>query len=275
MRRSEMQIASIFGALLVILAVNMVRTAESKDQQMKVPDTGDYTKFQHASAYHARLPCLLCHRRENNSAQPAIPAAEKHLPCAGCHTKQFADSANPICTICHSNPQAGTLKTFPRLSSFNMKFNHAGHVGQGRISCAGCHRPARGGVAMTIPAGFNAHTTCFQCHSPQAKSGDRDISSCGVCHEAGRFARASQMARAFRLGFSHQQHNQDERLDCNDCHRIRGGTQRSEMTAPQALNHHAAPRALSCMSCHNGKRTFGGDDFAACKRCHQGSAWHF
>ena len=275
MCRSEMQIASACGALLVILAVSIVvRKAESKDQQMKVPDNGDYTKFHHTSEYHARLPCALCHRRENNSAQPAIPGANKHLPCAGCHTKQFADSSNAICTICHSSPPAGTLKSFPRISSFNMKFNHAAHMGQGGRSCAGCHRPARGGVAMTIPAGFNAHTTCFQCHGPQAKSGDRDISSCGVCHEAGRPARTSQMARAFKVGFSHQQHNQDERLSCNDCHRALAGRQRNEMTAPQALNHHAR-RGLSCMSCHNGKRAFGGDDFSVCTRCHQGSAWRF
>jgi hypothetical protein len=29
------------------------------------------------------------------------------------------------------------------------------------------------------------------------------------------------------------------------------------------------------MSCHNGKRAFGGDDFSVCNRCHKGSAWHF
>jgi hypothetical protein len=29
------------------------------------------------------------------------------------------------------------------------------------------------------------------------------------------------------------------------------------------------------MSCHNGKRAFGGDDFSACKRCHSRETWHF
>lgn len=253
----------------------VVRTAESKGQQMKVPDNGDYTRFQHASEYHARLPCLLCHRRENNSAQPSMPGATDHLPCAGCHKNQFADSGNAICTICHLNPQAGTLKAFPRIRSFNVKFSHAGHMGQGRFSCEGCHRPARRGVAMTIPTGFNAHTACFQCHSPQAKSGDRDISSCGVCHEAGRLTRTSQMARAFRIGFSHQRHNRDERLNCSDCHRAVAGRQRNEMTAPQALNHHATPGRFSCGSCHNGQRAFGGDDFSVCTRCHRGAGWRF
>jgi hypothetical protein len=29
------------------------------------------------------------------------------------------------------------------------------------------------------------------------------------------------------------------------------------------------------MTCHDGKRAFGGDDFTSCKRCHTGSVWRF
>ena len=249
-----------------------VRFELDAGQQMKVPDDADYSKFQHASSYHQRLPCLLCHRRDTNAAQPAMPGSKDHLPCAGCHVKQFADRSNAICTNCHTEPSTGALKSFPKLISFNMKFDHARHGG---VTCSNCHRPARGGVALTIPFGTNAHATCFQCHGPQAKSGNRDISSCGVCHELGRYDRSSQTARAFRVGFSHAQHNRDERLTCNDCHRIRAGLQTNEVAAPQPLNHHAARGSFSCMSCHNGKRAFGGDDFSVCKRCHKGSAWHF
>lgn len=241
-------------------------------QQMKVRDNADYSKFQHSSAYHARLPCLLCHRRENSAARPAMPGGKDHAPCAGCHVKQFADSSSAICTNCHSDPSTAALKPFPRLSSFNAIFDHARHAGN---ACASCHRPARGGVALTIPAGLNAHATCFQCHGPQAKAGDRDISSCGVCHQVGRHVRTNQMARAFRVGFSHAKHNRDEGLSCNDCHRLRGGGRNDDVTAPRPLNHHAAAGSFSCMSCHNGKRAFGGDDFTACKRCHTGSTWHF
>jgi len=32
------------------------------------------------------------------------------------------------------------------------------------------------------------------------------------------------------------------------------------MTAPQPFNHHASSGAFSCMSCHNGKWAFGGED---------------
>jgi c(7)-type cytochrome triheme protein len=250
------------------------RRAMSTEQQMKVPDNADYSKFQHASPYHARLPCLLCHR-DSSAALPPMPGSAKHAPCAGCHLKQFADSANAICTICHDNAQAGSLKAFPRLTSFNMRFDHASHLKMGGLSCATCHRSTRGGVALTIPAGFNAHETCFQCHGPEAKSGEKSISSCGVCHELGTYRPARQMAAAFRIGFSHAKHNQDERLSCNDCHRARGGSSGNEITAPRPLNHHASPGSFSCQSCHNGKKAFGGDDFSACKRCHQGSSWRF
>ncbi len=236
--------------------------------QMKVREDADFSKFQHTSAYHKRLPCALCHRRESNATQPSIPGGKDHLPCAGCHQKQFADSSNPICTNCHVNPPAKDLKAFPRLTSFNMKFDHSRHAG---VNCASCHRPSRGGVALTIPVGFSAHATCFQCHGPQAKSGDRDISSCGVCHELGRYVRPNQTARAFKVGFSHEQHNRDESLSCKACHRPRG----NDISAPQPLNHHAPAGSFSCVSCHNGKRAFGDNDFSVCTRCHKGSTWHF
>lgn len=271
----QLVVFSVIGCF-TLFALSNARRTEGYAQQMQVPDNADYSKFEHASAYHARLPCLLCHRRESNSPRPSIPGATNHLPCAGCHLKQFADSTNAMCTICHSSPQSGALKPFPRLSSFNMKFDHARHSQMGAFSCASCHRASRGGVAMTIPAGPNAHVTCFQCHGPQAKSGDKKISSCGVCHEPGRRVRIPEMAPAFRVGFSHAKHNKDEGLSCNECHRLSTGVaQRFQVTAPQPLNHHASPDAFSCMSCHNAKRAFGGDDFTACKRCHTQDTWHF
>jgi c(7)-type cytochrome triheme protein len=256
------------------MLTGFARRTMSTAQQMKVPDNADYSKFQHASTYHARMPCLLCHRRDSNAASPTMPGAAKHAPCAGCHVKQFADSASAICTICHDNVQAGTLKAFPSLSSFSMRFDHAQHTG--RVSCVSCHRPARGGVAMTVPNGSAAHVACFQCHGPQAKSEGRDISSCGVCHVPGNNnARSSRMAAAIRIGFSHGEHNRNEGLNCNDCHRVRAGAQSDGVSAPQLLNHHASANSFSCRSCHNGKRAFGDDDFSVCKRCHQGSAWRF
>lgn len=254
------------------IANSPARSAPDQEQ-MQFPEGLDYAKFQHSSRNHSRLPCLLCHRRDDNSPRPRRPAADKHLPCAGCHAQQFSNAESPICTICHTDVKSGALKPFPRLQSFRMKFDHARHVQMGSVSCATCHRPARAGVALSIPSGFNAHTTCYRCHTPRAQSGGRDISSCGTCHQLGGYSRTSESAPAFRVSFNHSRH---EKVTCTECHQVRAGMpQRRQVTAPEPLNHHATGRAPSCMTCHDGKRAFGGDDFTVCKRCHTGATWHF
>ena len=234
-----------------------------------------YSQFKHENRDHARLPCLLCHRRENNSPQPTLPGKTSHAPCTGCHAQQFANPASEICSICHTDAQSGKMKPFPALRSFNVKFDHARHASVG-ARCVTCHRPNRSGVGFTIPARMNAHVTCFSCHTPDAKVNGRNISSCSTCHKLGRFARTSENAVAFRVGFKHANHDASEKLACADCHKVRAGLPRGkQVSSPLALNHHAPARASSCATCHNGQRTFGGDDFSACKRCHKGSRWHF
>ena len=247
--------------------------AESIKEQMQFPQGLDYGKFQHGNANHSRLPCLLCHRRDTNSSVPKLPGGSGHLPCAGCHAQQFAGGEGPICTICHTDAKSGAVKSFPRLKSFRMTFDHSQHLRMGNVGCTTCHRPARGGVALSIPSGFNAHTTCFRCHTPNAQSAGRNISSCGTCHQLGGYARTPESAAAFRVGFTHAKH---QTVTCNGCHQIRAGLpQRRQVTAPEPLNHHATGRGQSCMTCHNGKRAFGGDDFSTCTRCHTGKAWRF
>jgi c(7)-type cytochrome triheme protein len=236
----------------------------------------DFSKFYHNNTNHARLPCLLCHRRDGMTAKPSLPGAGGHLPCTGCHAKEFANSASPVCTICHTNVQSGALKAFPPLKSFNLKFDHSIHTRGQKLNCSTCHRPTRGGVAMTIPSGFNAHLTCYQCHAPRAQANGRDISSCGTCHQPGSYARTSTQAAAFKVGFSHAKHGGSQKLNCSECHKVRtGAPQRKQVTAPLALNHHAPVGAASCATCHTGKRAFGGDDFSACSKCHRGQQWRF
>jgi predicted CXXCH cytochrome family protein len=238
--------------------------------------TGDFTKFTHTNPMHSRLPCLLCHHRETTSTRPQRPGKGGHLPCAGCHAQQFANAGSPICTICHTDVQKGALKPFPPLRSFRVKFDHARHVGMTGVGCNTCHRPDRGGVAQSIPARANGHVVCYQCHTPRAQSNGRDISSCGTCHQLGSYSRTPALAQSFRVSFSHAKHGAPQKLSCNDCHNVKAGVpQRKQVSAPAPLNHHAKAGTESCMTCHNGKRAFGGDDFTSCKRCHQGPQWHF
>jgi len=235
----------------------------------------DFSQFKHDNAQHARLPCLLCHRRENNSPQPTLPGKAAHAPCTGCHAQQFANNQSPICTICHTDAQSGKVKPFPPLHSFDVRFDHAKHTANG-AACNTCHRRNRTGAGFSIPTRLNAHVTCFGCHTPGAQANGRNISSCSTCHQLGRFVRTSEQAPAYRLGFSHEKHIAAEKMTCAECHQVRAGFARGrQVSAPLPLNHHAPLTGSSCASCHNGKRTFGGDDFSVCKRCHKGEAWHF
>ena len=235
----------------------------------------NYSQFKHDNRDHARLPCLLCHRRENNSPQPALPGKAAHTPCTGCHAQQFANPASEICTICHTDVQGGKVKAFPSLRSFDARFDHAKHAAAG-ATCATCHRRNRNGVGLSIPSRLNAHVTCFSCHTPNAQANGRNISACSTCHQLGRLVRTSERAPAYRIGFSHASHDTSEKLACSDCHTVRAGLPRGrQVSSPLPLNHHAPARGSSCATCHNGQRTFGGDDFSVCKRCHKGSTWHF
>lgn len=243
----------------------------SEFSPVKVIDpNADFSKFQHSNPEHERFPCALCHERKDNSATPKLVG---HMPCAGCHTAQFADNKNAICTICHTNTETGTVKAFPALKSFNVVFDHAKHLRQ--TNCATCHKPTRNGVAKSIPSGLNAHNSCFQCHSPEAKSGEQDIASCNTCHQPGKFGgRTSEWARVYETTpFSHAGH----RLDCATCHNIKAGAGRGNQvtTSLVAAMHFAPKNAQSCASCHNNKKAFGGDDFSDCRRCHRGNNFKF
>jgi hypothetical protein len=274
---SRLQKASMtchWFAFAVIPVVFLFPSMLGKTSEVKAQwPTGDYSKFPHANPMHARLPCLLCHRREGTSTTPAMPGGNGHTPCIGCHSQQFASTDNPVCTICHTDVKSGALKPFPRLKSFRVSFDHAKHLSMGKVNCGSCHRPLRGGVGLSIPSGFSAHATCDRCHGLQAKFENRDISSCGTCHQPGGYSRTPMTAASFRMGFSHAKHGAGS-LGCGDCHSVRGGlAQRRQVSVPEATNHHASGRSLSCQTCHNGTRAFGGDDFSVCKRCHTGTAW--
>lgn len=240
-----------------------VAIAESEGQ--------DYSRFQHRNPTHSRMPCLLCHQRTDNSAAPKFSG---HVPCASCHTQQFADGGSQICTICHTNAQTGAMKRFPSLRSFNSRFDHARHMRQ--TGCATCHKPSRRGVALSIPAGLGAHTTCYQCHGPRTEIGGRNIGSCSTCHQLGRPTRTSDWSPAFAKNFDHSEHRGVGRLNCSSCHTVRARMPRGrQVTSPVASMHFASSRSLSCATCHDNKRAFGGTDFADCKRCHQGASFRF
>ncbi|MDT7809682.1 MAG: hypothetical protein QOJ70_3495 [Acidobacteriota bacterium] len=230
------------------------------------------SEFLHTNPNHARLPCLLCHKREDNSPRPRLPG---HVPCSACHVPEFQSAQAPLCTICHEGTAGGSLKAFPPIRNFQMRFDHALHTrGAAAASCVTCHRPARVGVAQSIPRSAGAHATCFQCHSARAQApSGRDISSCSTCHQLGTLRRTPETAAAFRVGFSHAAHAR-RGLTCTSCHKVSAGeAQGRQVVSPQPLMHHATARAQSCATCHNDRRAFGIENFTNCIRCHKGSSY--
>ena len=115
----RLSLAVLAAACLGFALLATVTSADSAEPE------GDFSTFSHLYAQHARLPCLLCHRRPTNSPEPNFSG---HSPCAGCHAEQFANASSPICAICHANTQSGALKPFPRLESFTVAFDHATHM---------------------------------------------------------------------------------------------------------------------------------------------------
>lgn len=234
--------------------------------------------FSHSTPEHARLACDSCHRRADNSPSPRLPG---HKACADCHLAQFTTAGTPFCAVCHTSLDARQppVKNFPALRSFGVRFDHAQHnAGPARpeAGCASCHAPARRGVALSIPAGLAAHANCYQCHTPQARSAGRDIGSCGACHAPGAHRPTTTSARSFRVGFSHATHGARQGMACADCHTVRAGLPQSrQVSSPLPTQHFGSARAQSCMTCHNNRRAFGGDDFSDCKRCHKGQTFRF
>ena len=243
------------------------------------PQAGQGPRFSHSVERHASLACASCHERADNASTPRWPG---HKACTECHVQEFVTQGGQLCLNCHANVEGNNppLKAFPGLSGFNMRFDHARHMAGGALpeqGCASCHRPARRGVALTIPAGAAAHGNCYSCHTPQARSaGGGDISTCSTCHAQGGYRRTPAGSPAYSVSFSHATHGARQGMRCDDCHQVRAGVgQGRQVTAPRPTQHFGSGRAQTCMTCHNNRRAFGGDDFADCKRCHKGQTFRF
>jgi hypothetical protein len=285
-RASKMHGAIVCGALGLVFLIALVsdaRRARGTTEAASVQDPNqDYSKFLHSSQKHASLGCTTCHdRASDNSIMPRFPG---HKACTSCHLGQFTTPAIPMCTICHSNTSSSNrpLKSFPAdfNEPFNVKFDHAQHLtpsARPKNGCAGCHAtPVSRGLGLSIPANLNAHTLCYSCHTPGSKTAaGREMASCGVCHEQKRYTRTPTNARAFRYAFSHAEHGPRQRLACNDCHQVTAGVpQTRQVSSPGTAEHFSSGRGMNCVTCHNGRRSFGGDlAFKDCRRCHSGATF--
>ena len=236
----------------------------------------DYSKFDHESEQHKRLPCLVCHTSEGASGKVKFNG---HIPCSSCHTQHFEQKNEALCSVCHTDIDSGAMKSFPAIASFKTSFSHAVHAPQ--ANCSTCHSSVDGGVGYSTPSGANAHARCFQCHSADSsvakkmQAEGRPIDSCSTCHQLGSRNPIAATSARYLGGFSHARHVNARGISCNSCHTVRAGSGERQVSEPAMVMHKGAGAGQSCATCHNGKRSFGANDFANCRRCHQGNSFSF
>ncbi len=290
MRRKPRQIFAAKAALLIaaaaVFAVSCMQQANKVDVTLTSAETPEpiavrtsdstFEEFSHTIPEHKEFECISCHAREGRSRELEFAG---HESCVGCHIGQFinnsvADQNRAMCSICHASldSKEPPMKPFPTRfnEGFNMKFDHAVHNrGEGRPpnGCASCHSPA--GAAQSIPVGIASHNNCYTCHTPDSK-----IASCSVCHELAPYRRTLPSQYNFKAIFRHGDHTGRQGVSCDECHTVVAGPgQGRQVRNINVLQHRAAPGA-DCLSCHNGRRAFTGNDpFAVqtCTRCHTGS----
>lgn len=270
----------LFAALLALILPMLVLCFSDKEQNAArnsnifsphLYSLQNYGVFSHNA--HSNIDCNSCHQRSDNSITPRFAG---HSSCINCHLTQFVTPQSPMCAICHSSVStpSAPLRAFPARFNerFNMKFDHTAHnrgAGRPAQGCVACHKPLRGGVALSIPVGLNAHNQCYSCHTPNRSVGGRDIGSCRECHSLAGYRRTSTAGVAFQASFSHADHGARQRLGCNDCHTVKAGAPQSrQVSSPATAEHFSSSRAMNCMTCHNDRRAFGDRDFANCRRCH-------
>ncbi|MEP6787061.1 MAG: cytochrome c3 family protein [Acidobacteriota bacterium] len=229
-----------------------------------------FEAFSHKIPEHQQFACDSCHRREGSSLEMKYAG---HDSCIGCHLNQFTDKDQVICAICHKDTKATppSMNTFPVkfIEGFNMKFDHAAHeTGKGRPAdgCAHCHNPS--GPGQSIPIGITAHNDCYSCHTAESK-----IGSCTVCHQIGPYNRTTQSEYNFKAIFRHGDHTARQGVSCNECHNVIAGASNARQVTDITILEHRTTPGNNCLSCHNGRRAFTGNnplDVNSCTRCHKG-----
>ena len=169
-------------------------------------------------------------------------------------------------------------------------FSHVTHVGFAGNTCTGCHpKPFH----MLHPTHRVSHSimdaggSCGMCHNDKQAFGTKDRTSCGTCH-AGRTGRALAVkdssgatvasaaprkgpkAHVYPSGesspgsvtFRHEAHLKRGET-CATCHPKPFSM---HFTTPQAGG--AMHEKTACGACHNGAKSFGTEDPAACNRSH-------
>lgn len=248
----------------VVLGLLILSTKDAGAQER------NYDRFSHDTPQHKSMSCDACHTRQGKMESPRLVRFPGHNACIQCHVTQFTAQPVQMCAICHENVKTkeAPVQPFPARQNFTVTFDstqHENHVkyplpdGTPNTACTFCHKEE--GAVETFPA----HQACYVCHSPGAKSEGAKKSGCISCHPAATEPVQTLDSRKggplYNYRFSHALHNR--RDDCASCHTITG----RDALQPTALVLRKGHKS-GCFVCHNDQRAFGGNNFAACTRCH-------
>ena len=274
----RLELAVMIAGLMLLAALFVFGSRSSGasvgETKPAVSEAQDFSRFQHSNPMHARMPCLLCHKKGRQFRCPKAfrPHAMLRLPRSAVCRRH-----NRISPFCHTNAATGAVKRFLpgcKVSAFASTIRGMSvrrtplRVTSPRVER---HRLCRS------PSGVGAHTTCYQCHGPRTEVGGRNIGSCGTCHVPGhlsaefrRFGGLCQELRPWRTSASGN-------LNCSSCHTVRPGSARGrQVSSPAVSMHFAAAGTLSCGACHNNKRRFWRKSFYRLQsRCHQNGSFLF
>lgn len=229
----------------------------------RIVDSTEKIGFNFAHSKHSGLDCKSCHSATGSGNKMSEITVGMHSgqanSCVTCHNNQRAFGATNFndCRRCHEEVSSA--------KSFGVNFNHSLHT---KTNCATCHKSGGSGATFTVPNTQAAHTTCFQCHSPNKDSGKLTTSKCFQCHQIGGTNDIKPSPSSIAGNFSHNKHSV---MDCDSCHTNKGG----QMNAPAVVVHKATKATLSCATCHNNQVAFGPEDFTNCKRCHTNGNFKF
>ena len=169
--------------------------------------------------------CELCHTVDAWETvlfdHEAFSLTEGHqnVPCIDCHVDRVYDTASSLCESCHDAPidhavnidnKCGLCHTIAGWSP--AEFDHSTYPltgAHGAASCTECHT---GEVFAGMPS------DCIDCHvEPTSHSGLSQ--DCSQCHSTSTFSSSTYRHPRIDDHYPGERGEEEERLDCNNCHR--------------------------------------------------------
>ncbi len=201
-----------------------------------------------------------------------MDALYKGKYCGACHNGKQAFASNTQCARCHGGvKEYVAMKTRPKQKSTaqgpqqainigsgdtSVPFNHTSHAS---MACGDCHtklfQMKKGTTKITF-ADHNSDKYCYSCHNGTKAFSFQD---CNKCHAKLTIPGQITIGKGdSAVKFNHDSHTKNTK--CNDCHNKLFAAKKGSSKITFA--EHSSNKY--CYACHNGKRSFGSDNCAAC-----------